>query len=129
MIIAGPLLILVFLLLTIAISAFEKLSRWKNSLEYYVALYQETLSAAVVKAAFVLIVGLEFIISILIIWGMYELIYKSHTFMATLAILLSSVLFIILLIGLRILKDYDGAGRTAVYFLLAVFGLFWLQSI
>jgi len=92
-------------------------------------MYKNHLTPFLVKVSMIIILGLEIIITSFLILGIYDLIAEQDIALSELGLVITGILFIILLIGLRILQDYRGAGRTAVYFLLTVFGLFWLQSI
>jgi len=92
-------------------------------------MYRDKLSPFLVKVSLVVVLTIEIIITSFLILGIYDLITEHDIALSEIGLIITGILFLILLIGLRILQDYRGAGRTAVYFLLAVFGLFWLQSI
>jgi len=125
----GPVLILVFLGITCLYSAFEKIFKWTDSLDYYIKLYDKELSPFLVKASIVSILLIEIIVTSCIAIGIYDLLATMDSYIAELASSLSAVLFICLMIGMRILKDYEGAARIIGYFLMSVFCLYWLQSI
>lgn len=126
---SGPILILVFLLVTILISTIEKLFMWNKTLQDYTLMYEKHLPAVLVKFTLLFIIAFEIIITILFTLGIYTLVMEQDIYLSEVVLILTGILFIILLIGLRILQDYNGAGKMAIYFLLTVFGLFWLQSI
>jgi len=126
---SGPILILVFLLVTILISTIEKLFMWNKTLQDYTLMYEKHLPAVLVKFTLLFIIAFEIIITILFTLGIYTLVMEQDIYLSQVVLILTGILFIILLIGLRILQDYNGAGKMAIYFLLTVFGLFWLQSI
>lgn len=125
----GPVLILIFLGITCIYSAFEKIFKWSDSLSYYIDLYKNKLNAFLVKSSIIIILFMEIIVTSCITIGIYDLIINEDSYVAELASVLSAILFICLMIGMRILKDYEGAARIIGYFLLSVFCLFWLQSI
>lgn len=126
---SGPILILVFLLVTILISTIEKLFMWNKTLQDYKLMYEKHLPTVLVKFTLLFIIAFEIIITILFTLGIYTLVMEQDIYLSEVVLILTGILFIILLIGLRILQDYNGAGKMAIYFLLTVFGLFWLQSI
>jgi len=57
----GPVLILVFLGITCLYSAFEKIFKWTDSLDYYIKLYDKELSPFLVKASIVSILLIEMV--------------------------------------------------------------------
>lgn len=126
---SGPILIIVFLLLTVLISAYEKLFMWNKTLQDYILMYKNHLPPVIVKISLIFIIGLEVVVTSFLILGIYDLIAEQEIALSELGLIITAFLFIVLLIGLRIIQDYRGAARMALYFLLTVFGLFWLQSI
>ena len=125
----GPVIILSFILITFLISAFEKINDWKAQLTFYRKMYQNTFLANFVPPAILLIIGLETIVSTLTALGIWDIIMNGDYNFAVYALSASSILFAILLFGLRLVRDYSGSARIAVYFLVSVFGLYWIQSI
>ncbi|WP_438961176.1 hypothetical protein [Nonlabens sp.] len=102
---------------------------WNKTLQDYTLMYEKHLPAVLVKFTLLFIIAFEIIITILFTLGIYTLVMEQDIYLSQVVLILTGILFIILLIGLRILQDYNGAGKMAIYFLLTVFGLFWLQSI
>lgn len=92
-------------------------------------MYKNHLPPFLVKLSLIIILGLEIIVTSILALGIYDIIVDQDISLSEIGLIITGVLFLILLIGLRILQDYRGAGRTAIYFLLVVFGLFWIQSI
>lgn len=125
----GPVLILVFLGITCLYSAFEKIFKWTDSLDYYINLYDKELSPFLVKASIVSILLIEIIVTSCMAIGIYDLLAHEDDYIAQIAAVLSAVLFIFLMIGMRIIKEYEGAARILGYFLLSAFCLYWIQSI
>ncbi|MGJ8683021.1 MAG: hypothetical protein ACSHWW_00260 [Nonlabens sp.] len=102
---------------------------WNKTLQDYIDMYKDHLPAVMVKLSLITILGLEVIVTSFLTLGIYDLITEQDIVLSELGLIITGFLFVILLIGLRILQDYRGAGRTGIYFLLTVFGLYWLQSI
>jgi hypothetical protein len=125
----GPVIILSFILITYLISAFEKINDWKEQLAFYRKMYKNTFLANFVPPSIILILGLEIVVSTLTALGIWDIIMNTDYTFSVYALIASSLLFAILLFGLRLVRDYSGSARVAVYFLVSVFGLYWLQSI
>jgi putative oxidoreductase len=126
---SGVALILIFLFVTYIMSAYEKLGSWKNTVALYCDMYRGVFSTAIVKISIRVILGLELITCILISIALYNIITVQSLWYAQYACMLSGFLIIILLFGLRILKDYAGSSGLGIYFLISILGLFWSQFI
>jgi hypothetical protein len=126
---AGPVIVLSFLLITYIISAYEKINDWKSTLIFYKKMYESTSLAKGITPAIFLIVGLEIIVSTLTGLGIWDILINQNYNFAVYAFIASSILFALLLFGLRIVKDYSGSARIGIYFMISVFGLYWVQSI
>ena len=126
---AGPVIVLSFLLITYIISAYEKINDWKSTLIFYKKMYESTSLAKGITPAVFLIVGLEIIVSTLTGLGIWDILINQNYNFAIYGFIASSILFALLLFGLRIVKDYSGSARIAIYFMISVFGLYWTQSI
>ncbi|WP_194851604.1 DoxX family protein [Nonlabens antarcticus] len=124
----GPIIILCFILITYLFSAYEKINDWKAQLEFYSKMFQSTFIAKAITPVIVFILGLEVIISTLTGLGIWDIIVNESYVFSVYALIASSILFTMLLFGLRMVKDYVGSARIAIYFLLSVFGLYWTQS-
>jgi hypothetical protein len=125
----GIMCILFFLLVTYSWSAYEKISELPKSVAFYRDLYKSTFNEHIITIILYIIIGLEIMISCLLIIGIWKLYAYYDSLIAQYALLSSCALLIILLIGLRIIKDYSGAAGIGIYFLLSVFGMFWAQFI
>jgi hypothetical protein len=120
----GPVIILSFIFITYLISAFEKINGWKEQLEFYHKMYKNTLLANFVPPSIILILGLKIVVSTLTALGIWDIITNTDYTFSVYTLIASCVLFAILLFGLRLVKDYSGSARIAVYFLVSVFGLY-----
>jgi hypothetical protein len=110
-------------------SAYEKLFAWKITVAHYCDMYQSVFSSALVKISILIISGLELITCILISVALYDILTIQSLWYASYAFILSGFLIIILLFGLRIVKDYAGSSGLGIYFLISLIGLFWSQYI
>lgn len=125
----GPTLISSFLILTILYSAYEKILDWRRTCIFYIRLYRHHFKPKNVILILFLIIMVEVIISSILSIGILSLLARHRTFLLELGYVVNSCLYLTLLYGLRVLKDYDGASRLGVYFLLSMFALYWIQSI
>ncbi len=125
----GPVILLSFILITLLISAFEKINDWKVQMTFYRKLYSTTFLRGSILPMIILILGFEIIISTITALGIWDIVSNGDYVFASYALITASILFAVLLFGLRLIKDYSGAARIAVYFLVSIFGLYWVQSL
>ena len=59
--------------------------------------------------------------------GIYEFLYSGQSSMAFCGAVLCSITLLMLLLGQRIAKDYEGAKTIVVYLILAIFLVYILQ--
>ena len=71
---------------------------------------------------------LEIVAGLLMLIGVYELYTSEANEFALLGVELSAIVLIFLLIGQRLAKDYAGAMSLAVYFIIALWGVYLLNS-
>jgi hypothetical protein len=120
-------LILVFLLLTFIYSAYEKISDWKMSEKYYVDEYKNVFPSFFVRAIILFILFSKPLLVSLLVTGIYDLLFTTRLSYVYYALTGSAMLLLILLLGLRMLKDYEGASRIGIYFLVAITGFIVLS--
>ncbi|WP_298953445.1 hypothetical protein [uncultured Nonlabens sp.] len=126
---SGIILLLIFLLVTYIISSFEKIFAWKQTYNGFCDLFKNTLSPIVVLISSVIILGIEIILSTIIVIALFKIVTEQSLLYAQYSFILSNILILILLVGLRIAKDFDGASRLGIYFIIGIAGLFWSQYI
>ena len=120
-------IIVLFFIVTYAFSAFEKIADWKGTLSYYKDLFQGTFVAYWVPSSIGGIILLEIIIVIGLLYGGIEFIQIGSVQTLYFSYIISAFLFLIFLIGQRILKDYDGARNIAIYLIINILGLYFLN--
>ena len=121
-------LILFFLIVTFIQSGADKLIDWKGNISFITGHFKNSPLKNSVPALLAIILVLELVAGAVMIVGAYQLYTSEAKEIAFLGIELSAVTLIFLLIGQRLAKDYAGAMTLAVYFLIAVFGAFLLNS-
>ena len=124
----AEILILLFLIVTFLQSGFDKLIDWKGNVSFIKDHFKNSPLKNMVPLLLVIILIMEIIAGVLMSIGIYQLVNSETTEMALLGVELSAITLIFLLIGQRLAKDYAGAMSLAVYFIIAVFGVFLLNS-
>jgi drug/metabolite transporter superfamily protein YnfA len=107
----ASILILVFLGITFLQSGYDKLFYWKDH----------------VPLALLHVLILELISTILCIVGAIELLLNSGRIFGYYGAVFSCITLLMLLVGQRLAKDYDGARTIVIYFIPAVMAVYWLN--
>ena len=121
-------LILLFLIVTFLQSGIDKLTDWKGNLDFIKGHFANSPLKNSVPLLLGIILIFEVAAGILMIVGVYQLYTSGVKEMALLGVELSAISLICLLIGQRLAKDYAGAMTLAVYFIIALWGVFLLHS-
>ena len=124
----AEILILFFLIVTFVQSGIDKLLDWKGNVSFITQHFKNSPLKNSVPFLLAIILVIEIIAGILMIIGVYQIYTSGALDFALLGVELSAVTLIFLLIGQRLAKDYAGAMSLAVYFIIAVFGTFLLNS-
>ena len=96
----GPLIILVFLLITYVISAFEKINQWKATRQAFLKMFQKTFISRISIPLLMFIVIAEIIIVTYAGLGIYDILVNSNFDFAVYSCIASSILCSIFLLGL-----------------------------
>lgn len=125
---ATEILLLLFLIITFLQSGIDKIFDWSGNVSWLKGHFAETFVKNVVPPLLIVILIIEMVASIVCTIGIYQIIALSDTSMAFYGAILSCIALLMLLLGQRIAKDYDGARTIAIYFIPAVFLVFLLQQ-
>lgn len=120
-------LTLLFLTVTFIQSAYDKLFDWNNNVTFFQSHFSNTILKNYITSALGFILILELLSGILTLSGCVELFINNTTKVGFYGAVLSCITLILLLLGQRIAKDYDGARTIAIYFIPAVMAVFWLS--
>jgi hypothetical protein len=120
-------LVLAFLALTFIMSAHEKLFHWNDTMAWLKAHLEKTILKKNVPIATGILVFLELISGILCIVGIVELYINGGRMFGFYGAVYSCITLLFMLFGQRLAKDFDGARTIAIYFMVAVLGVFWLS--
>ena len=121
-------LILLFLIVTFLQSGIDKLLDWKGNVSFIKEHFKNSPLKNSVPLLLAIILILEIVAGLLMLIGVYELYTSEANEFALLGVELSAVVLIFLLIGQRFAKDYAGAMSLAVYFSIAIWGVYLLNS-
>ncbi|MEA1786465.1 DoxX family protein [Arenibacter sp. GZD96] len=119
--------ILLFLCITFAQSGIDKIIDWEGNLSWLKSHFKKTIFKTSIPLLLGILIVLEMASGLLSALGIVKLVLDGTQTIALYAALFSVFSFLLLLLGQRIAKDYDGARTIAIYFIPAVFLLFLLQ--
>lgn len=123
----ASILLLLFLAATFIQSGYDKTMYWKDNLNWLTSHFAKTPIKNMVPFSLLLILILELTSGILCLAGVMQLIVNNGRTVGLYGAILSSVTFIMLLIGQRMAKDYDGARTIVIYFIPAITAVYWLS--
>ena len=131
MISATPLLtatiLLVFLAITFLQSAWDKVSDWKGNTDWLRSHFKDTPFRNVVPVLVACLTVMEWASGLMAVAGAGFLWVSGNAQWALAAAGLSCVTLLMLLLGQRVAKDYDGARTIVIYLMPAVFLLLLLE--
>lgn len=120
-------IILAFLAITFLQSGFDKIADWKGNIEWLKSHFADTILKNRVPFSVGLILTLEMIAGILAIIGILSILINKNTEIALLSGIISCITLLLLLLGQRLAKDYDGARTIVIYFIPTIFLVYLLQ--
>ena len=123
----ASILILVFLTITFLQSGYDKIFYWKDNVEWLKGHFAKTQLKNHVPLALLHVLVLELLSTVLCAVGAIELLLNSGRTFGYYGAVFSCMTLILLLLGQRLAKDYDGARTIAIYFVPAVLAVFWLS--
>lgn len=123
---AAELLILIFFIITYIFSITEKLADWKGTVAFYTNHFKGTILEKIIQFLLVNILIFEIVCFILLVSGVYFLVFENSQMIAKIALEISAITLLQFLVGQRIAKDYPGAMNITVYFILNCIGIYLL---
>jgi len=124
---ATEIVLLIFLLITFLQSGIDKVKDWKGNLSWLNDHFSKSLFKNIVAPLLGIITVIELVVGVLAVIGVVHLALFNHKDFALYAALISCLALLMLFLGQRINKDYDGARTIVVYLVPTVFLLFLLQ--
>ena len=123
----ASILILVFLTITFLQSGYDKIFYWKDNVEWLKGHFAKTQLKNHVPLALLHVLVLELIATVLCAVGAIELLLNSGRTFGYYGAVFSCITLLMLLVGQRLAKDYDGARTIVIYFIPAVMAVYWLN--
>ena len=123
----AEILTLLFLIVTFLQSGIDKITDWKGNVSFITDHFKNSPLKNMVPMLVGTILAMEIIASLLMGFGIYELISIGDKSIALLGAEISAISLIFMLVGQRLAKDYAGAMTLAVYFIINIFALILLQ--
>jgi uncharacterized membrane protein YphA (DoxX/SURF4 family) len=123
----ASILILVFLTITFLQSGYDKIFYWKDNVGWLKGHFAKTQLKNHVPLALLHVLILELLSTVLCAVGAIELILNSGRTFGYYGAVFSCVTLLMLLVGQRLAKDYDGARTIVIYFIPAVMAVYWLN--
>lgn len=119
-------ILLAFLAITFIQSGYDKVTDWKGNTEWLKGHFAQTPLKNNVPLALFIILAMEIAAGAFSVIGIIEILVNGGTEFAYLAAILSCITLLMLLLGQRMAKDYDGARTIVIYFIPAVLLVNWL---
>ncbi len=120
-------LVLVFLTITFIMSAHDKLFHWNDNMAWMKPHFEKTILKNYVPQAVGVLVFFELIAGISCVVGIIELYINGGRMFGFYGAVFSCLSLLMMLFGQRLAKDFDGARTIAIYFVVAILGVFWLS--
>ncbi len=125
---ATEILLLLFLIITFLQSGADKIFDWNNNLVWLKGHFAATIFKNSVPALLMIVLVAEMAAGILCLVGLCQLLVTGDRDMAFYGAIVSCISLLILLLGQRVAKDYEGAKTIVIYLMPAVFLVFLLQA-
>ena len=123
----ASILVLLFLAVTFIQSAYEKVFAWQSNIDWLKGHFAETILKNYLPMALSIILVLELITGVFTLVGCVELMMNGGRSFGFYGAVFSSITLILMLLGQRLAKDYDGARTIAIYFIISILAVFWLS--
>ena len=120
------LITLAFFAITFIQSGYDKIMDWKGNVVWLKGHFASTIIKNSVPAALMLVLVLEILAGAFSVIGMVKIWMGEGNDFSFDAAVRSSMTLLILLLGQRLAKDYDGARTIVIYFVPAILLLSWL---
>ena len=124
---SASILVLLFLAVTFVQSAYEKVFGWNATVTWMKEHFSKSVLKNTVPQALFILLVIELAAGILSLAGCMELFINGGRTFGYYGAVFSCIGLLIMLLGQRLARDYDGARTVAIYFVPAVLAVFWLS--
>ncbi|NKI31217.1 DoxX family protein [Croceivirga thetidis] len=121
------LILLLFLVIVFLQSGVDKLKDWKGNLSWLTEHFSKSPFKNSVPALLGVITLMELAAGLLSLAGFVHLLLHDNTVFAFYGTLISAITLLMLLLGQRVAKDYEGAKTIVIYLIPTAFLLMLLQ--
>lgn len=121
------LILLLFLIIVFLQSGIDKIKDWKGNLSWLTGHFSKSPFKNSVPLLLGIITTMELAAGVLSIMGIVHLLLHDKAAFAFYGALISAITLLMLLLGQRVAKDYEGAKTIVIYLIPTVFLLFLLQ--
>ncbi len=125
---ATVILILLFLIVTFLQSGIDKVTDWTGNVSFIKSHFSASPLRNIVPLLVAVILVMELLAGAFMFVGIFTLLTTGDTGLAVSGMHLCSLSLIFLLIGQRLAKDYAGAMTLAVYFIITILGLYFINN-
>ena len=108
-------------------SGLDKIFDWTGNLSWLQSHFQKTFLAKSIGILLFLITVLEIVTGLMALVAVFNLIFYNDSLFAFYAAFIASITLLLLLLGQRIAKDYDGAKNLVVYLIATCFLMYLAQ--
>ena len=120
-------LVLAFLAVTFIMSAHDKIFHWNDNMAWLKPHFEKTILKNLVPLTTGILLAFELIAGISSVVGIIELYINGGRMFGFYGAVFSCISLLFMLFGQRLAKDYDGARTIAIYFVVAILGVYWLS--
>ncbi|SNY95008.1 DoxX family protein [Flagellimonas pacifica] len=124
---AAPILLLLFLTITLLQSGIDKIMDWKGNITWLKDHFSKSIFNGMVPLLLGTILLMEMVSGILCAVGTFQFVASGKSNMAIYGAILSAITLLFLLFGQRVAKDYEGAKTIVIYFIPTIFLIYLLQ--
>ncbi len=119
--------LLLFLTITFLQSGLDKIIDWKGNLGWLKGHFAQTAFKNMVPQMLLAVLLVETLSGVLSLAGIIELAIYGTYWLGYLGAILGCIALLMLLLGQRIAKDYDGARTIVIYLIPTIFLLYLMQ--
>ena len=117
------LFVLAFFLIVFIQSGIDKVFDFKGNLSFLNDLLGAFFSQPLIKLALISVTILELLSGTLCLIGIVDVLLNGSNFIGLLGLIVGSFALLVLLLGQRVSKNYDGAKTITIYFILSTVGI------
>lgn len=115
--------ILAFFAIVFIQSGIDKVLDKKGNLSFLISHLGKAFSRQLILLAFYAVTVLELISGLFFAVGTFQVFIANNKLLGEIGLIIGSFTLLILLLGQRVAKDYDGARTIAIYFIVSITGL------